>query len=458
MQDLLKIYKEQKEFFDLKKTIPVKYRKQALRSLSKNIKLYEEEIYNALEKDLGKPRYESFLSEILFVQKEIKIMLSKIDYWSKPKRVSGSIYSFPSKDYILPSPFGCVLNISPWNYPFQLTMSPLIGAVAAGNTVVVKPSEHSSNTSLVIKKVIENSFEKGHAATVLGDAKEAQKLLSFRWDYIFFTGSTTIGKIVAKAAAEFLTPTTLELGGKSPCIVDETVDVKLTAKRIVWGKFLNCGQTCIAPDYILVNHKLKKELISALILAIKNSYGENVKESKSYGRIINENHLNRINKMIENTEIIHGGSSDIDTKFFEPTIISDEELKSGAMKEEIFGPVLPIISYKKMDEAYKVIKGFDKPLAAYIFSKNKTIINEFKQNFSAGAIVANDSIIQVINSNLPFGGVGNSGIGAYHGQHSFDLFTHFKPFIKRGFTPDPYIRYAPYPKKWSLVKKILEYL
>jgi len=458
MLDLSNIHKEQKEFFDSKKTIPIKFRKESLRRLSKSIKNNEEKIYNALEKDLGKPRYETFLSEILFVQKEIKIMLKKIDYWSKPKRVPSSIYSFPSKDYILPSPFGCVLNISPWNYPFQLAMSPLIGAIAAGNTVVLKPSEHSPNTSVVIKNVIEDSFDSGHATTILGDAKEAQELLSFRWDYIFFTGSTIVGKIVARAAAEFLTPTTLELGGKSPCIVDESVNINLTAKRIVWGKFLNCGQTCIAPDYILVNEKIKNKLITAMKEAIINSYGENAKESKSYGRIVNENHLNRINKMIENADIIHGGKSDLKSKYFEPTIISDQELKSGAMKEEIFGPILPIISYADMDEVYNIINRYNKPLAAYIFSKSNKKITDFKNNFSAGAIVANDSIIQVINSNLPFGGIGNSGIGAYHGQHSFDLFTHFKPFIKRSFTPDPYIRYAPYPKKWSFIKKILEYL
>jgi len=452
------IYKSQKEFFNSKKTLSIKYRKQSLKKLSISIKENEEKIYRALEKDLGKPRYETFLSEILFVQKEIKIMLKNLNFWSSPKRVSGSIYSFPSKDYILPSPYGCVLNISPWNYPFQLTMSPLIGAIAAGNTCVLKPSEHSPNTSLIIKSVIEESFETGHVTTVLGDAKEAQELLSFRWDYVFFTGSTTVGKIVAKAAAEFLTPITLELGGKSPCIVDESVNIQMAAKRIVWGKFLNCGQTCIAPDYILVSHKIKEQLINAIKKAIISSYGKDPSKSSSYGRIINNNHLNRIKKMMEKADIIHGGESDTNSKYFAPTVISDQNLKSGAMQEEIFGPILPIISYDNMDEVYKILDRFDKPLAAYIFSKNNSRVNDFKKNFSAGAIVVNDSIIQVINSNLPFGGIGNSGIGAYHGQHSFDLFTHFKPFIKRSFTPDPFIRYAPYPKKWGWIKKILEYI
>ena len=452
------IYKSQKEFFNSKKTLSIKFRKQSLKKLSDSIKKNEEKIYEALENDLGKPRYETFLSEILFVQKEIKIMLKNLSFWSSPKRVSGSIYSFPSKDYILPSPYGCVLNISPWNYPFQLAMSPLIGAIAAGNTCVLKPSEHSPNTSLIIKSVVEQSFDEGHVTTVLGDAKEAQELLSFRWDYVFFTGSTSVGKIIAKAAAEFLTPTTLELGGKSPCIVDESVNIQMTAKRIVWGKFLNCGQTCIAPDYILVNYKIKEQLINAIKKSIKNSYGENPKDSDSYGRIINKHHLNRINKMIEKADIIYGGESDESSRYFAPTIILDQNQKTGAMQEEIFGPILPIITYKNMDEVYEIVNRFDKPLAAYIFSKNSKRINDFKDNFSAGAIVANDSIIQVINSNLPFGGIGNSGIGAYHGQHSFDLFTHFKPFIKRSFTPDPFVRYAPYPKKWGWIKKILEYI
>jgi aldehyde dehydrogenase (NAD+) len=458
MMEIKSIYKSQKEFFNSKKTLSIKYRKQSLRKLSIAISKHESSIYEALMEDLGKSQYESFLSEILFVQKEIKMMVKNIGYWAKPKRVPGSIYNFPSRDYIIPKPFGCVLNISPWNYPFNLALVPLVGAVAAGNTVVLKPSEHSPNTSKILITIIKETFEPGHVSVVIGDAKEAQQLLSLRWDYIFFTGSTSIGKIVAKAAAEFLTPTTLELGGKNPCVVEESSMIKLTAKRIVWGKFFNCGQTCIAPDYIMVNYKIKDKLIAALKIAIKDAFGEKPIESKSYGRLINKNHLDRINKMMKGASIIHGGDSNSSVKFFAPTLLLDQNLESGAMQEEIFGPILPIISYENIEETYDIINRFEKPLGAYLFSKNKKSIERFKNEVSAGAIVVNDSIIQFINSNLPFGGVGSSGVGAYHGEHSFDLFTHFKPFIKRSFFPDPFLRYAPYPKNWGWIKKILKYV
>ena len=458
MMEIKSIYKSQKEFFNSKKTLNIKYRKQSLKKLSTSISKHEQSIYKALMVDLGKSHYESFLSEILFVQKEIKTMLKNIDYWTRPKRVSGSIYNFPSKDYVIPDPFGCILNISPWNYPFNLALVPVVGAVAAGNTVVIKPSEHSPETNKILMTIIKESFDPGHVTTVIGDSKEAQQLLSLRWDFISFTGSTSVGKIVAKAAAEFLTPTILELGGKNPCIVEESSKIELTAKRIVWGKFFNCGQTCIAPDYILVNYKIKDRLIDALKKAIKDAFGENPLESESYGRLVNKNHFERINKMLNGASIIYGGESDVSKKFFAPTIILDQNLESGAMQEEIFGPILPIITYDNIDEAYEIISRFDKPLGAYIFSKNKKNIERFKNEISAGAIVVNDSIIQFINSNLPFGGIGNSGLGAYHGVHSFDLFTHFKPFIKRSFFPDPFLRYAPYPEKWGWIKKILKYV
>ena len=458
MMEIKSIYKSQKDFFNSKKTLNIKYRKQSLKKLSTSISEHEQSIYKALMVDLGKSHYESFLSEILFVQKEIKTMLKNIDYWTRPKRVSGSIYNFPSKDYVIPDPFGCILNISPWNYPFNLALVPVVGAVAAGNTVVIKPSEHSPETNKILITIIKESFDPGHVTTVIGDSKEAQQLLSLRWDFISFTGSTSVGKIVAKAAAEFLTPTILELGGKNPCIVEESSKIELTAKRIVWGKFFNCGQTCIAPDYILVNYKIKDRLIDALKKAIKDAFGENPLESESYGRLVNKNHFERINKMLNGATIVCGGESDVSKKFFAPTIILDQNLESGAMQEEIFGPILPIITYDNIDEAYEIISRFDKPLGAYIFSKNKKNIERFKNEISAGAIVVNDSIIQFINSNLPFGGIGNSGLGAYHGVHSFDLFTHFKPFIKRSFFPDPFLRYAPYPKNWGWIKKILKYI
>ena len=458
MKEIKSIYDSQKQFFKSKETLSIKYRKQSLKKLFSTINKYENDIYDALMIDLGKSNYETYLSEILFVKKEIKTMIKNLNYWAKPKRISGSIYNFPSKDYVIPDPYGCVLNISPWNYPFNLALVPTIGAVAAGNTVVIKPSEHSPEINKILVTIIKESFDPGHVTTVIGDSKEAQELLKLRWDFIAFTGSTTVGKIVAKAAAEFLTPTMLELGGKNPCIVEESSNIKLTAKRIVWGKFVNCGQTCIAPDYIMVQNKIKDKLIEALKSSIQDAYGTNPMESKSYGRLVNKSNFDRINKMVKGGKIIYGGDSDASKKFISPTLLLDQNLESGAMKEEIFGPVLPIISYESIDEAYNIIDRFEKPLGAYIFSKNKKSIEKFKNEISAGAIVVNDSIIQFINSNMPFGGIGESGMGSYHGQHSFDTFTHFKPFIKRSFLPDPFIRYAPYPKDWKWIKKILKYI
>ena len=458
MKEIKSIYDSQKQFLKSKETLSIKYRKQSLKKLFSTINKYENDIYDALMIDLGKSNYETYLSEILFVKKEIKTMIKNLNYWAKPKRISGSIYNFPSKDYVIPEPYGCVLNISPWNYPFNLALVPTIGAVAAGNTVVIKPSEHSPEINKILVTIIKESFDPGHVTTVIGDSKEAQELLKLRWDFIAFTGSTTVGKIVAKAAAEFLTPTMLELGGKNPCIVEESSNIKLTAKRIVWGKFVNCGQTCIAPDYIMVQKKIKDKLIEALKSSIQDAYGTNPMESKSYGRLVNKSNFDRINKMVKGGKIIYGGDSDASKKFISPTLLLDQNLESGAMKEEIFGPVLPIISYESIDEAYNIIDRFEKPLGAYIFTKNKKSIEKFKNEISAGAIVVNDSIIQFINSNMPFGGIGESGMGSYHGQHSFDTFTHFKPFIKRSFLPDPFIRYAPYPKDWKWIKKILKYI
>ena len=458
MKEIKSIYDSQKQFLKSKETLSIKYRKQSLKKLFSTINKYENDIYDALMIDLGKSNYETYLSEILFVKKEIKTMIKNLNYWAQPKRISGSIYNFPSKDYVIPEPYGCVLNISPWNYPFNLALVPTIGAVAAGNTVVIKPSEHSPEINKILVTIIKESFDPGHVTTVIGDSKEAQELLKLRWDFIAFTGSTTVGKIVAKAAAEFLTPTMLELGGKNPCIVEESSNIKLTAKRIVWGKFVNCGQTCIAPDYIMVQNKIKDKLIEALKYSIQDAYGTNPMESKSYGRLVNKSNFDRINKMVKGGKIIYGGDSDASKKFISPTLLLDQNLESGALKEEIFGPVLPIITYDSIDEAYNIIDRFEKPLGAYIFTKNKKSIEKFKNEISAGAIVVNDSIIQFINSNMPFGGIGESGMGSYHGQHSFDTFTHFKPFIKRSFLPDPFIRYAPYPKDWKWIKKILKYI
>ena len=346
--------------------------------------------------------------------------------------------------------------ISPWNYPFQLAITPLIGSVAAGNTVVLKPSEYAPHTASLIKKIIENVFDPGHVYVMEGDAKIATELLKKRWDYIMFTGSTSVGKIVAKAAAIHLTPTTLELGGKSPCIIDESAPVSITAKRVVWGKFLNCGQTCIAPDYILVHKKIKSNLIEALIREIEKSYGKNQKKSNDYGRIAHKMHFKNLKLAIKGEQIIYGGETDEKSLYFSPTLVEKPKKGSQLLKKEIFGPILPIIDYEEEKDIHEFLSGQERPLAFYVFSKKNKFINQLFKRYSFGGGVANDSIIQFANDKLPCGGIGSSGMGAYHGKYSFKNFSHEKPIIKRSFWFDIPGRYAPYPKSLSLLKFLLK--
>ena len=340
-----------------------------------------------------------------------------------------SFENFLSSDYIIPEPYGVTLNISPWNYPFQLSISPLIGAVAAGNTVILKPSEFSSKTSEIIKKIIENTFEKGHVDVILGGPEIGSKLLDFNWDYIFFTGSTNIGKIVAQKAAINLTPTTLELGGKNPCIVDETANLKVASKRIVFGKFLNCGQTCIAPDFILVHESVKKDFTEKIIERIRKIYNEDVENSENYSRIINKKHFSRLIKLLEKDKIIYGGKNNPNSNFIEPTLIDGSNFNSSLMKEEIFGPILPVVSYSNKDELKKILDNYKDPLAFYIFSNNKKFSNELIKRYSFGGAAVNDTISQIVNHRLPFGGIRNSGLGSYHGKQSFKTFSFYKPYI-----------------------------
>ena len=355
--------------------------------------------------------------------------MKNIKRWSKKRKVSSSLINFLSSDYIIPEPYGVTLNISPWNYPFQLSISPLIGAVAAGNTVILKPSEFSSKTSEIIKKIIKNTFEKGHVDVILGGPEIGSKLLDFNWDYIFFTGSTNIGKIVAQKAAINLTPTTLELGGKNPCIVDETANLKVASKRIVFGKFLNCGQTCIAPDFILVHESVKKDFTEKIIERIRKIYNEDVENSENYSRIINKKHFSRLIKLLEKDKIIYGGKNNPNSNFIEPTLIDGSNFNSSLMKEEIFGPILPVVSYSNKDELKKILDNYKDPLAFYIFSNDKKFSNELIKRYSFGGAAVNDTISQIVNHRLPFGGIRNSGLGSYHGKQSFKTFSFYKPYI-----------------------------
>ena len=452
------LYQKQKVFFDSQTTLPNTFRIEKLKALQKELGKREKDIYEALKNDLSKSGFESMASETVLVEKEIAKMIKMLPLWNRPHRAKSSLINFPSKDYIVPEPYGKTLIISPWNYPFQLSVTPLVGAVAAGNTVVLKPSEFAPHTASIIHSIIEAVFDEEHVAVIEGDASTATTLLKKKWDYIMFTGSTVVGKIVAKAAAEYLTPTTLELGGKSPCIVDETAPVSITAKRLVWGKFLNCGQTCIAPDYLLVHENIKDKLIQKIILYIEKSFGKNQQDSTDYGRIVHQKHFNKLKKSLQNQKLVYGGQMDEKKLFFGPTLIENPPLESELMQEEIFGPILPITVYKEEEDIHNILEKRERPLAFYVFSKRKKFINKLFHRYSFGGGVANDSIIQFANDNLPFGGVGHSGIGAYHGKYSFKNFTHEKPIIKRSFWFDLPGRYAPYPKSLSLLKFLLKNL
>ncbi|NAS30069.1 aldehyde dehydrogenase family protein [Flavobacteriaceae bacterium R38] len=452
--DIKSLIQQHHTFFKSEKTKDVIYRREALIRLKKEILLHEDAICNAIYKDFGKSPYESLLTETQMVLAEINTAIRKIKYWAKPKRTFPSLSNFPSTDKVYSEPYGTVLIIAPWNYPFQLAIMPLIGAIAAGNTVVLKPSELTNHTSKIILKIIESVFEKSHVTAIEGDVEITQALLKEKWDYIFFTGSIPVGKIVYKAAAEHLTPVTLELGGKNPCIIDETVNIRLAAKRIVWGKFLNAGQTCNAPDYILIHPKIKSEFYNAIKEEIVKAYGNDPEKSEDFPNIINERHFNRLKTMLDDQHIVIGGKTNKDNCYISPTIIDEPSLDSEVMKGEIFGPILPVISYKDEVHIDTIIAKYGKPLSLYIFSKNRKRAKRIIKKYAFGGGAINDTVVQIVNKRLPFGGVGDSGIGAYHGKLSFDVFSHKKAIVKRGTWLDVPVRYAPYGKKINLAKKI----
>lgn len=449
------ILEKQRNFYNSQKTKDLNFRIKSLKQFLACLQEFEPRVTQALKTDLGKPDFESFITEFNVIKGETKKMINSLELWSKPKRVKASLLNFPSRDYLLAEPFGCCLQISPWNYPFQLSLATLIGAVAAGNTVVLKPSEHAPETSKLLAELVFKSFAPEHVTVVEGGAEAAKTLLVEQWDHITFTGSTAIGKVVAKAAAEHLTPTLLELGGKNPCIVDGSAPIQLSAKRIVWGKYLNCGQTCIAPDYVLVDNKVKDDLIVALIKEIKAAFGDDAEKSSSYGRIAHAKHFDRLVHLIQDVSLEYGGRSNPETLYLEPTILEVKDTMHPSMRDEIFGPILPIISYSDEKEIDEIVLQYEHPLGFYVFSRRKKFIQSLLDRYSFGGGVVNDSVIQFVNDQLPFGGIGDSGMGTYHGKNSFDAYTHYKPVIKRGLWLDPSIRYAPYPTAFGWLKKLL---
>jgi aldehyde dehydrogenase (NAD+) len=444
----------QRQFFETEKTKDIDFRINALKKLKKSIQQNEEKIYDALYQDFNKSKFETYTSEISVLYEEINLMLKNIKKWATPHVVKDTIANFPSKNYIYPEPYGVCLVIGAWNYPLQLTVAPIIGAIAAGNTVVVKPPRAAIHTYYITQQIL-SIFEEDFVA-VLPEDSHNDEMLACRYDYIFFTGGVEIGRKIARAAAEYLTPTTLELGGKSPCVVDASADVDIAAKRIAWGKYFNAGQTCVAPDYLLIDSKIKERFYTAFKKYVTEFYGNNPISSADYPRIINERHFDRLNGLIKDGNIIVGGKTDRETKYIAPTLIEIKDINHPLMEDEIFGPILPAIEIENIDDAITIIKQFEKPLAFYIFSNNYTHQQKLLKRISFGGGCINDTISHFINPELPFGGVGNSGMGAYHGKHSFDTFTHFKGIVHKVNWPDVPLRYPPYQAKLGIAKQVLK--
>ena len=433
-------------------------RKETLIKLLNVIITHENEIIEALYDDFKKPAFEAVLTETNYVISELKDTIKNIHKWARPKKVFPSLLNFPSTDYIYKEPYGKVLIIAPWNYPFQLALCPLISAVAAGNQVVLKPSELTPKTSEIITKILAKTFPVNHVEVMQGGIEVSQKLLSERWDYIFFTGSVPVGKIVAKAAAENLTPVTLELGGKNPCIIDNTANLKLAAKRIVWGKFINAGQTCIAPDYILIQKDMKSHFMEFMKLEITKAYGENPQSSPDYARIINTKNWLRLANMIEENKVVFGGQTDIEDRYISPTLIDESSVDTLIMQDEIFGPLLPILSYENEEDINRIISKYEKPLSLYVFTEDPKFAKKIIKRYSFGGGCINDTVVHFSNKRLPFGGVGHSGIGAYHGSLSFDIFSHKKGIVKKANWLDLPMRYAPYKDKLKSIQKLLKWI
>ena len=444
---LKNILREQQDYFYSGQTLSIAFRKQMLKKLYNVVKNSEQDIAVALKSDLGKSEYESYMCEIGLVLSEITYMIKNLKRLSAPKRVKTPLAQFKSKSFVLPVPYGNTLIMSPWNYPFLLTISPLCNALAAGNTAVVKPSAYSPATSAVVKKLIEEVFDQKYVAVVTGGRAENQCLLKQKFNMVFFTGSQGVGKEVLRNCADHLTPAILELGGKSPCIVDESAKIELTAKRIVFGKFLNCGQTCVAPDYILCHNSVKGALVKAIIEEIKNQFGENPLTNGNYGKIINQKHFERLLGLIDSSKVVCGGDYNAEKLQIAPTVLDGVTNEDAVMQEEIFGPILPVLTYDDFDKAISALQLKQKPLALYIFSENKKHINKALNEVNFGGGCVNDVIIHLATSEMGFGGVGESGMGAYHGEVGFNAFSHKKSIVNKATWLDLPMRYQPYSKK-----------
>ncbi|WP_339710817.1 aldehyde dehydrogenase [Cyclobacterium amurskyense] len=447
------LFAQQKDFFNSNKTKSVSFRIEQLKTFKNLLKENEGLLYDAIYEDFGKSEFETYVSELALLYHEINGLIKNVKKWSKRKKVATGVANFPAKSYIIPEPMGVTLVIGAWNYPYQLSLVPAITSLAAGNTVILKPSELPARTSQVMAQIINDNFPSNYFHVVEGGVKETTELLEHPFNKIFFTGSIPVGKIIYQAAAKHLTPVTLELGGKSPTFVLSDTDIKMTAKRIVWAKFLNAGQTCIAPDYILVDQSIEAPFLEALKNEIGCNYKNKADIEENYLRIIDNKNFDRLSNLIRTGQVYFGGNLNRDNRFIEPTILQNVTFEDEVMKEEIFGPILPILSFTNLEEAIQTVKERPKPLSCYIYSKNRKTINKLLNELSFGGGAVNDSVMHLSNTNLPFGGVGSSGMGSYHGKAGFDTFTHYKSILDKPFWFEGNIKYAPYTKlKKAIIK------
>ena len=453
--DISKIVNQQKSFFNSNSTKEVNLRIETLKKLKHILKKNEDKLYTAIYDDFKKSKFETYLTELSLIYNELNDAIRNLKKWSKQKRVRTNLANFPAKSYIIPEPLGTILVISAWNYPYQIALIPAISAIAAGNTVVIKPSEIPNNTSKVLAQLINANFNENHLTVIEGDVATTTKLLQQKWDKIFFTGSTPVGKIIYKAAAENLTPVTLELGGKSPTFVLADCNIKITAKRIVWAKFLNAGQTCIAPDYLLVEKRVETKLLEALKKEIEDFYPHSKNINENYVQIVNERNFNRLAQLIPTDKIYHGGEVNPENRSIAPTLLRNIGFEDHIMQDEIFGPILPIIAFENLEDVIRKVKEKEKPLSLYIYSINKKVIKKILHEISFGGGAINESLVQMSNPNLPFGGVGASGIGNYHSKAGFDTFTHYKSILHKTSWLEPNIKYTPFTKFKSAILKFL---
>lgn len=455
MRNIQHILAEQKRFFQSGHTKDLAFRLRNLARLKSAIVENEAAILKALKKDLSKSAYEGYLSEVGVVLNEIRLFSRKLKSWARPKRVKTPFVLWVASSRIYFEPYGIALIIAPWNYPFQLSIAPLIGSIAAGNCSVVKPSEYAPHTAAIISEIIAAHFDNSYITVIEGDAQTGEALLAERFDYIFYTGSEAVGKIVMTAAAKHLTPVTLELGGKSPCIVDQDANIDQAAMRIAFGKFMNAGQTCIAPDLLFVHNSIKQQFQTQFEKHVHQFYGKNPQQSPDYARIINKRHYDRLVALLKDRRIIFGGQCDPTDLYIAPTLIDNPALEDPVMQAEIFGPILPLLAFDDLSTVISFLNSRPKPLALYVFSNQPQRCQKVIEKVSFGAGCINDTVIHFVNAHLPFGGVGNSGMGHYHGKASFETFSHQKGILKKSFIYEPPLRFPPYKNKLALLKKIM---